>query len=160
MATVPRFNGAPHRERKLELVTIRQSYGDQAANLAQVLKKNVRGEVRFDPASRSLYAADLSIYRQVPVGVVIPRDADDVIATVAACRCDFLPRGGRSGCLHRWVDSKAGTSRYNVDRARHPRTLTVGRVAVGIVAGAPETQILRQRASPRPFGRGLALRSG
>jgi FAD/FMN-containing dehydrogenase len=46
----------------------------------------VKGEVHFDAASRALYATDSSNYRQVPIGIVCPRDADDVVATVAACR--------------------------------------------------------------------------
>ena len=48
---------------------------DLAADLRQV----VRGEVRFDAGSRALYATDASNYRQVPIGVVIPRDLDDVV---------------------------------------------------------------------------------
>lgn len=70
---------------ELQLVSIEQKYGVQAAELAHELSRSIRGEIRFDPASRSLYASDLSIYRQLPIGVVIPRDADDVLATVAAC---------------------------------------------------------------------------
>lgn len=61
------------------------------------LKATVRGEVFFDPASRALYATDASNYRQLPIGVVRPRDAEDVIATVAACRefgAAVLSRGG------------------------------------------------------------------
>ena len=57
-----------------------------AAALERELRRRVKGEVRFDDGSRALYATDASNYRQVPIGVVIPRDADDVIATVAACR--------------------------------------------------------------------------
>lgn len=60
------------------------------------LRKNVRGEVRFDRGSRALYSTDASNYRQVPIGLVIPRDEDDVIATLAACRkfgAPVLPRG-------------------------------------------------------------------
>ena len=56
----------------------------------------MRGEVRFDRGSRALYATDASNYRQVPIGLVVPRDADDVIATVAACKkygAPMLPRG-------------------------------------------------------------------
>jgi len=70
--------------------------GDSKA-LAAALKKHVRGEVRFDPASRALYAADASNYRQVPIGVVLPRHIDDVIATVAVCHefgAPILSRGG------------------------------------------------------------------
>src|SRR6185437_1891680 len=57
-----------------------------AAALEQALRKSVRGDVRFDSSSRALYATDGSNYRQVPIGVVLPRDADDVIAAVALAR--------------------------------------------------------------------------
>jgi len=52
--------------------------------------------VRFDLGSRALYAADSSNYRQLPVGVILPRDAADVEAALAACRATgaaVLPRG-------------------------------------------------------------------
>jgi FAD/FMN-containing dehydrogenase/Fe-S oxidoreductase len=68
-----------------------------AAGLEAALRRNVRGEVRFDNGSRALYATDGSSYRQVPIGVVIPRDADDVTATVALARefgAPILCRGG------------------------------------------------------------------
>ncbi len=61
------------------------------------LRTTVRGEVRFDPTSRALYATDASNYRQVPIGLVLPRDTDDVLATIAACRefgAPVLSRGG------------------------------------------------------------------
>jgi FAD/FMN-containing dehydrogenase/Fe-S oxidoreductase len=67
-----------------------------ARELESKLRANVRGEVRFDPASRALYAADASNYRATPIGVVLPHDAADVEATVAACRslgAAILPRG-------------------------------------------------------------------
>ena len=50
------------------------------------LRQRVKGEVRFDEGSRALYATDSSNYRQVPIGIVCPRDTDDVVAAVAACR--------------------------------------------------------------------------
>ena len=65
--------------------------------LAAELKSIVKGEVRFDEASRALYATDASNYRQVPIGLVLPKDADDVVATIAACRkfgAPVLSRGG------------------------------------------------------------------
>ena len=68
----------------------------RARELERELKRTVRGEVRFDRGSRALYAADASNYRQVPIGLVIPRDRDDVIAALAACRkygAPVLPRG-------------------------------------------------------------------
>jgi FAD/FMN-containing dehydrogenase/Fe-S oxidoreductase len=64
--------------------------------LERILKKTVRGEVRFDAGSRALYATDSSNYRQMPIGLVIPHDAADVAATIAACRAagaPILPRG-------------------------------------------------------------------
>ena len=68
-----------------------------ADTLESTLRRHLRGEVRFDNGSRALYASDGSNYRQVPIGVVIPRDNDDVIATVATCRehgAPVLCRGG------------------------------------------------------------------
>jgi FAD/FMN-containing dehydrogenase/Fe-S oxidoreductase len=64
--------------------------------LEALLKKSLRGDVRFDLGSRALYAADSSNYRQLPVGVILPRDAADVDAALAACRTTgaaVLPRG-------------------------------------------------------------------
>ncbi len=61
------------------------------------LKSTLRGEVRFDLGSRALYSTDSSNYRQLPIGVVLPRDAADVEAALAACRAlgaAVLPRGG------------------------------------------------------------------
>jgi FAD/FMN-containing dehydrogenase/Fe-S oxidoreductase len=58
----------------------------RAADLEKELKDTLKGEVRFDRGSRALYATDGSNYRQIPIGLVVPRDNADVIATVAACR--------------------------------------------------------------------------
>src|SRR5438045_3264141 len=66
-------------------------------DLASDLRAGVRGDVRFDRGSRALYATDASNYRQVPIGVVIPRDADDVIQTMTVARefgAPLLARGG------------------------------------------------------------------
>src|SRR5713226_7893944 len=68
-----------------------------AAALESALRRHLRGEVRFDNGSRALYATDGSNYRQVPIGVVLPRHVDDVLATVALCRefgAPLLCRGG------------------------------------------------------------------
>src|SRR6266851_8388735 len=68
--------------------------------LAHELRASIRGEVRFDEGSRALYATDGSNYRQVPIGVVLPRGVEDVIQTVALCRryaVPLLPRGGGTG---------------------------------------------------------------
>ncbi len=57
-----------------------------AAELEKELKQNIKGEVRFDRGSRAMYSTDGSNYRQVPIGLVVPRDAGDVAAAMAACR--------------------------------------------------------------------------
>src|SRR5437867_12374886 len=71
--------------------------GLESAALESALRRHLRGEIRFDDGSRALYSTDGSNYRQIPIGVVIPRDNDDVIAAVAICRehaAPLLCRGG------------------------------------------------------------------
>ncbi|HSN20064.1 MAG TPA: FAD-binding and (Fe-S)-binding domain-containing protein [Usitatibacter sp.] len=71
--------------------------GVDARGLEAALRRAIEGEVRFDAGSRALYATDASNYRQVPIGVVVPRTVEDVVRTVAACRehgAPVLPRGG------------------------------------------------------------------
>jgi FAD/FMN-containing dehydrogenase/Fe-S oxidoreductase len=66
-------------------------------DLERELRKVIRGDVRFDPASRLLYSTDASMYQMEPVGVVVPRDADDVQAALELARkygVAVLPRGG------------------------------------------------------------------
>ena len=70
---------------------------DMPAKLAHALSGAIDGEVRFDNGSRALYATDASNYRQVPIGVVIPRSIDDVVETVALCKeydAPLVMRGG------------------------------------------------------------------
>src|SRR5213593_3495867 len=64
--------------------------------LARELEGAVEGEVRFDSASRALYATDASNFRQAPIGVVVPRTTEDVVATHRVChayRAPILSRG-------------------------------------------------------------------
>jgi len=80
-----------------ELAQAAKSVQVDAGGLSGALRAQIRGEVRFDRGTRALYATDGSNYRQVPIGVVLPRDADDVLATVALCRefgAPLLCRGG------------------------------------------------------------------
>src|SRR5438477_6110367 len=68
-----------------------------AVALAGELRRTIRGEVRFSEGDRALYSTDSSNYRQVPIGVVIPRDRNDVIAIVALCRKFGAPITCRGG---------------------------------------------------------------
>ncbi len=61
------------------------------------LREATSGEVRFTDGDRAMYAFDASVYRQVPIGVVIPRNADDVERAVEVCRTHNVPVLGR-GC--------------------------------------------------------------
>ncbi|MGH7914022.1 MAG: FAD-binding and (Fe-S)-binding domain-containing protein, partial [Candidatus Binataceae bacterium] len=61
------------------------------------LRRSIDGEVRADSATLALYAADASVYRQVPLGVVIPRHEGDVMLTLALARENRLPILARGG---------------------------------------------------------------
>ncbi|HYZ88741.1 MAG TPA: hypothetical protein VE620_05555, partial [Myxococcales bacterium] len=61
------------------------------------LRRRVRGEVRFDGGSRALYSTDGSNYRQVPIGVVVPRTPQDVVEAVTAAREVGAPITMRGG---------------------------------------------------------------
>ena len=63
--------------------------------LAADLEGRLDGEVRFDAGARALYATDASNYRQVPLGVVVPRHVADVRATIDAARRARAPVFGR-----------------------------------------------------------------
>jgi FAD/FMN-containing dehydrogenase/Fe-S oxidoreductase len=81
----------------VEIASAARTSAVDAAALAEALRGRVRGEVRFDSGSRALYATDGSNYRQVPVGVVLPRDPGDVVATIGLAReygAPILCRGG------------------------------------------------------------------
>ncbi len=67
------------------------------AALEAELTSILEGEVRFDEGSKALYATDASNYRQVPLGVVLPKSEEDIIHTVSICRkykAPLLSRGG------------------------------------------------------------------
>ncbi len=65
--------------------------------LSQELRRRVSGEVRFDPFSRVLYSTDASIYQMEPVGVVIPRSVEDLLAVMEVARDNGVPVLPRAG---------------------------------------------------------------
>ena len=68
-----------------------------AEALARELRQSIDGEVRFDDGSRALYAAAGGNYRQVPIGVVVPKSEEAVKSTIAIARkygAPVLARGG------------------------------------------------------------------
>ena len=65
--------------------------------LEQHLRRHLSGEVRFDRGSQALYANDASNFRQVPIGVVVPKTLDDVVDTMKACARYGAPVTVRGG---------------------------------------------------------------
>jgi FAD/FMN-containing dehydrogenase/Fe-S oxidoreductase len=81
----------------MNVIQLRRDRDSPPPDLARALAAELRGEVRFDTTSRALYATDASNYRHVPIGVVIPRDAEDVSTALRLCRehdAPVLARGG------------------------------------------------------------------
>ncbi|MFK0284783.1 FAD-binding and (Fe-S)-binding domain-containing protein [Streptomyces sp. NPDC090499] len=71
--------------------------GVDVAGLTAALVEEVDAEVRFDAGSRGAYATDGSNYRQVPIGVVVPRTVEAGAAAVRVCArfgAPVLSRGG------------------------------------------------------------------
>ncbi|WP_207569488.1 FAD-binding and (Fe-S)-binding domain-containing protein [Mycolicibacterium rhodesiae] len=71
--------------------------GDKRAAFREDLTRRVDGEVRFDTGSRSAYSTDASNFRQIPIGVVIPRTPEAATEAISTCRdhgCSVFSRGG------------------------------------------------------------------
>ncbi|HEX2117012.1 MAG TPA: FAD-linked oxidase C-terminal domain-containing protein [Alphaproteobacteria bacterium] len=67
------------------------------SRLAARLRREVQGDVLFDPFSRGRYSTDASIYQIEPIGIVVPKRVDDIAAAIAIGREEgvpVLPRGG------------------------------------------------------------------
>src|SRR6266478_8668536 len=122
----------------------------QATELEKELKRAVRGAVRVDRGSRALYAMDGSNYRQIPIGLVIPRDAEDVEAAVAACRkygAPVLPRGAGTSLAGQCCNVAVVldfTKYMNQVIEIDPRQM-FARVQPGIVLDTLQSQILKHQ---------------
>ncbi len=117
--------------------------------LARELARAVSGEVRFSDGSRALYANDGSSYRQVPLGVVVPRSADDVIATVSLCReleAPVFARGAGTGLAGQTVNEAVliDFSKYLREIVELDHDARHARVQPGLVLDR-----LRERAEER-----------
>ncbi|MDQ6850063.1 MAG: FAD-binding oxidoreductase, partial [Actinomycetota bacterium] len=67
------------------------------AALQRSLSERVDGEVRFDAGTRGAYSTDASNYREIPIGVVIPRSVDAAAEATAVCREHHAPVVSRGG---------------------------------------------------------------
>jgi FAD/FMN-containing dehydrogenase len=76
---------------------VSNSFNEVAGKLAARLRTETQGEVLFSTADRGRYATDASIYQVIPVGVFVPRHANEVPIAMAICRdlgVPIVPRGG------------------------------------------------------------------
>jgi FAD/FMN-containing dehydrogenase len=123
----------------------------QIAELEARLTRTIAGEVRFDDGSKAMYAVDSSNYRQVPIGVVIPKSIDDVIQTVALCRefdVPLLSRGGGTSLAGQCCNTAIviDWSKYlgqilNIDPARRLATVRPGCVCDSLRNAAGQYQL-------------------
>jgi len=88
---------------------------------AAALRSAVRGESDFGAAARALMTMDASNYRRVPLGVLAPRDADDIAAALAVCQeygVPVVPRGGGTS-----IAGQATGTGLVLDLTRHLRAI-------------------------------------
>ncbi len=126
-----------------------------AAGLAEALRSRIRGEVRFDSASRAFYATDASNYRQVPIGVVFPRNNDDVLAILEVCRqfgAPLLSRGAGTS-----LAGQCCNVAVVLDFSRHMNAILeidpgrrIARVQPGVVLDSLRTAAERHRLTFAP----------
>jgi FAD/FMN-containing dehydrogenase/Fe-S oxidoreductase len=106
---------------------------ETATVLEAELAARIQGEVRFDRVSRMLYATDASNYQIEPIGVVVPKSNDDIIAAISLASSHgvpILPRGGGSSLAGQAVGAALviDTSKYLnrvIDIRPEQRTVSV-----------------------------------
>jgi len=70
---------------------------DKLQSLESKLAEQLDGYIDFSPAGRAMFTSDASNYRQIPLGVVFPKNASDIKTTVSLCKkyeTPVLMRGG------------------------------------------------------------------
>jgi FAD/FMN-containing dehydrogenase/Fe-S oxidoreductase len=122
----------------------------ETGELARELAKAVRGEVDFTAAARALMTMDASNYRRVPVGVVTPRDAEDVAAALEVCRrhgVPVVPRGGGTS-----IAGQATGIGVVLDFTRHMNALVELDTAARTAVVQPGVVLDTLRDAVRPDG--------
>ncbi|WP_329339634.1 FAD-binding oxidoreductase [Streptomyces sp. NBC_01352] len=114
------------------------------------LRKAVRGEVGFDVTSRALTTMDASNYRRVPLGVVAPRDADDVAAVLGVCREHGVPVVARGGGTS--IAGQATGTGVVLDFTRHMNRLVSLDPEAGTAVVQPGLVLDRLQDAAAPHG--------
>ncbi|MEV6092532.1 FAD-binding and (Fe-S)-binding domain-containing protein [Streptomyces cellulosae] len=118
--------------------------------LAAALRATVRGEVDLGVTARALTTMDASNYRRIPLGVVAPRDADDVAATLAVCRergVPVVPRGGGTS-----IAGQATGTGIVLDFTRHMNRLLSLDPDAGTAVVQPGLVLDRLQEAAAPHG--------
>ena len=119
-------------------------------SLANDLRRAGVGDVRFDLAHRILYSTDASIYQVEPIGVVIPRTVEELIATVTVCAqqgVPVLPRGAGTSLAGQTVGRA-----LVVDTSRHLDRIVEIDPQAGWVRCQPGVVLDHLNAALRPHG--------
>ncbi len=118
--------------------------------LAAALRGAVRGEVDLGVTARALTTMDASNYRRIPLGVVAPRDADDVAAALAVCRehgVPVVPRGGGTS-----IAGQATGTGIVLDFTRHMNRLLSLDPEAGTAVVQPGLVLDRLQEAAAPHG--------
>jgi FAD/FMN-containing dehydrogenase/Fe-S oxidoreductase len=121
-----------------------------AGRLAARLTAQTRGEVLFSPADRGRYATDASIYQEMPVGVFVPTQAQDVAVALDICRdlqVPIVPRGGGTSQCGQTVG--AGLV---IDHSKHMRHILALDLANREVSVEPGLVLDHLNAALKPHG--------
>ncbi|MFI8518772.1 FAD-binding and (Fe-S)-binding domain-containing protein [Streptomyces sp. NPDC085481] len=124
--------------------------GAPAGELAGALRAAVAGDVDFSTTARALTSMDASNYRRVPLGVVAPRDADDVAAALDVCRTYGVPVVARGGGTS--IAGQATGTGVVLDFTRHLRSLVSLDPEARTAVVQPGLVLDRLREAARPYG--------
>ncbi|MET9924066.1 MULTISPECIES: FAD-binding and (Fe-S)-binding domain-containing protein [unclassified Streptomyces] len=114
------------------------------------LRSAVRGESDFGPTARALTTMDASNYRRVPLGVLAPRDAEDIAAALTVCQeygVPVVPRGGGTS-----IAGQATGTGLVLDLTRHLRSILALDPAARTATVQPGVILDDLRAAAAPHG--------
>ncbi|MFD3971877.1 FAD-binding and (Fe-S)-binding domain-containing protein [Streptomyces cyaneofuscatus] len=117
---------------------------------AAALRSAVRGEADFGPTARALMTMDASNYRRVPLGVLAPRDADDIAAALTVCQEYGVPVVARGGGTS--IAGQATGTGLVLDLTRHLRSILALDPAARTATVQPGVILDDLRAAAAPYG--------
>jgi FAD/FMN-containing dehydrogenase len=122
----------------------------ERSRLATRLRRVLKGEVLFDAGSRGRYSTDASIYQVMPVGVVVPADEEDVLATLDLANemgVPVLPRGGGTSQCGQTVGEA-----LVIDTSKHLRSIVNINAKDAVAEVQPGLVLDHLNAALKPYG--------